>query len=431
MRAPALRRRVTLSGVVVLSGVLLAVNVFVYGSLRDGLESALADLLDERMDVAVGLADELDRAALAERLSAVAVPAQIRTPDGRVFRSEPATPRVGQVGPPTAVPHPRVQQTTVLPDGTTLTVYATRAGLDATLRRLLIAMALGMAVAVLLAVALWRRTSAAVIAPLTQIADTAQRISAGEEVQQLAPDRVDTELGRLATAFDEMVDAQQSAVDRAEAERESTRRFLADAAHQLRTPMAGLRASAEQLLQEQDLESRDRLLANVVRETARASRLITALLRMARLEREQVRRVPTNLLDVCGQEVERARSLAPELVIELRAPNPAECTVEADPTALHDAVANLLDNARRHARTTVRVDVTLDGSVAVVRVDDDGPGVPPEDAERIFDRFASLDGKGGSGLGLPIARGVARIHGGDLVYGGSGFVLRVPVSGDG
>lgn len=431
MRTPALRRRITLSGVVVLSGVLLAVNVFVYVSLRDGLEGALADLLNERMDVAVGLSDELNRSALADRLSAVAVPAQVRTPDGRVFRSQPATPRVGQSGPPTAVAHPRVQRTLELSDGTTLTVYATRAGLDATLRRLRIAMALGMAAAVLVAVALWRRASAAVIAPLTQIADTAQRISAGMDVQRLAPDRVDTELGRLATAFDEMVDAQQAAVDRAKAERESTRRFLADAAHQLRTPMAGLRASAEQLLQENDPRLRDRLLANVVRETARASRLIAALLRMARLEHEKMRRVRTDLMQVCTKEVERARSLAPHLVIEVRATDFADGKVQADPTALHDALSNLLDNARRHARMAVSVAMSLEDGMAVVRIEDDGPGVPPEDGERIFDRFASLDGKGGSGLGLPIARGVARMHGGDLVYAEGAFVLRVPVSGDG
>ena len=431
MRSPALRQRITLSGVVVLTGVLLAFDVFVYASLRDGLEAALVDLLNERMEVAVGLAEELESSALADRLSAVAVPATVRTPDGQVFRSQPAIPRVGQVGPPTAVPHPLVQRTLELPDGMTLTVFATRAGLDATLRRLLMVMALGTTGAVLVAAVLWRRASVAVVVPLTQIADAAQRISAGKVAQRLAPDRADTELGRLATAFDEMVDAQQSARDRAEAEHEATRRFLADAAHQLRSPMAGLRASAEQLLQEQDPLSRDRLLANVVRETARASRLITALLRMARLEHEEVRRVSTDLIELCGEEIERARSLAPHLRIDLIAPHPSDGKVDVDPSALHDALANLLDNARRHAQTTVWVDVASEGGTAVVRVKDDGPGVPRDDRERIFDRFASLDGKGGSGLGLPIARSVARIHGGDLVYAQGAFVLRVPISGDG
>lgn len=428
MRAPALRRRVMASGVVVLAGVLVVFNIFVYLSLRNGLETALADLLSERMEVAHGLAGELDGGALAERLTAVAVPAQVRAPDGRVFRSQPATPRVGQVGPPTAVLHPRVEQTRDLPDGTTLTVYATRAGLDATLRRLTIAMALGTAAALALATALWRRASAAVVAPLTQIADTAQRISVGKQAQRLTPDRADTELGRLATAFDEMVDAQQAALDRAEAEREKTRLFLADAAHQLRTPVAGLRASAEQLLSEEDPRSRDRLLGNVVRETARASRLITDLLRMARLEHDEIRPVPTDLGDVCAQEVESARSLAPHLRIDLDVPETAVGKVDVDPTALHDALANLLDNARRHARSVVAVHVDREGDTAVVRVDDDGPGVPPEHTERVFDRFASLDGKGGSGLGLPIARGAARAHGGDVVYRAAGFVLTVPIS---
>ncbi|MDQ3974791.1 MAG: HAMP domain-containing histidine kinase [Actinomycetota bacterium] len=426
MRTPALRRRITLSGVLVLSGVLLVFDAFVYLSLRAGLEDALSGLLDARMEVAARLAVELEPAELAARLSAVGVPAHVRTPDGQLFRSEPATPRVGQVGPPTAVPHPRVERTVELPDGTTLTVFATRAGLDATLRRLVAVMAVGTLSALLLAGALWRRASAQILGPLTQMADTAEQITAGRATQPLDPDRPDTKLGRLAKAFDEMVAAQHSALRSAEAEREHTRRFLADAAHQLRTPMAGLRASAEQLLQEQDPQLRDRLLANVVRETARASRLVTALLRMEQLEHEQLRRVPTEMVEVCRQEAERARSLAPQLRIELDLVDPPDGPIEVDPDAIHDALGNLMDNARRHARTAVRLAVTSEGDIAVVRVNDDGPGIPAEDTERAFERFASLDGKGGSGLGLPIARGVARAHGGDLVYEGGAFVLRVP-----
>ncbi len=426
MRTPGLRRRITLSGVLVLSGVLLVFDAFVYLSLRAGLEDALSGLLDARMEVAARLAVEVEPAELAARLSAVGVPAQVRTADGQLFRSEPATPRVGQVGPPTAVPHPRVERTVKLADGTTLTVFATRAGLDATLRRLVAVMAVGTLSAVLLAGALWRRASAQILAPLIQMADTAEQITAGKATRPLDPDRPDTKLGRLAKAFDGMVAAQQSALRSAEAEREHTRRFLADAAHQLRTPMAGLRACAEQLLQEQDPQVRDRLLANIVRETARASRLVTALLRMEQLDHEQLHRVPTEIVEVCRQEAERARSLAPHLRIDLDLVDPPDGPIEVDPDAIHDALGNLMDNARRHARTAVRLQVTREGDVAVVQVADDGPGIPAEDTERAFERFASLDGKGGSGLGLPIARAVARAHGGDLVYEGGAFVLRVP-----
>lgn len=429
MRTPALRRRITVSGVMVLAGVLLVFDAVVYLSLRQGMEQALGELLDARMEVAVSLAEELRPRDLADRLTQVAVPAQVRTVDGQVFRSEPATPRVGQVGPPTAIPHPRIEQTLELDNGLTVTVYATRAGLDATLRRLLLIIGVGTAAAVLLAAALWRRASVAVVSPLRQMADTAERITEGRAAQRLSPDRPRTEMGRLATAFDEMVDAQQSALADAEAEREATRRFLSDAAHQLRTPMAGLRACAEQLLQEEDTHSRDVLLANVVRETARASRLVASLLRMAELEHETARRVPTNLADLCGQEAERTRSLAPHLAVDVVTTGPPVGEVALDPDGMREAVANLLDNARRHARTTVRVVLSRDERTATIRVQDDGPGVPEADRERIFERFASLDGKGGSGLGLPIAAGVAHAHGGDLDYREGAFVLTVVASG--
>jgi two-component system, OmpR family, sensor kinase len=224
-----------------------------------------------------------------------------------------------------------------------------------------------------------------------------------------------------------MVDAQQSALDTAETQREATRRFLADAAHQLRTPMAGLRASAEQLLAEHDAQARDRLLANVVRETARSSRLVDALLRMTELEHQPVQRIPTDLTALCRDEIDRACSLAPQLRIELRTADPPVGSIDIDPHAVRDALANLLDNARRHAATTVRISLLRDDDLIVVRVDDDGPGIAEKDKDRVFERFASLDGKGGSGLGLPIAREVARTHGGDLSCEHSGFVFTVAI----
>lgn len=164
MRTPALRRRITISGVLVLAGVVLVFDMLVYVSLRQRMEDALAELLDARMNVAVGLAEELEPDQLTRRLTELAVRARLRTPEGRVLRGEPATPRFGQVGPPTAPLHLRVERTVKFGDGTTLTVFATRAGLDATLRRLLLVLALGSAGAVVVAALLWRRVSATVIA---------------------------------------------------------------------------------------------------------------------------------------------------------------------------------------------------------------------------------------------------------------------------
>lgn len=430
MRTPPLGRRVTLGGSVVIAVVLIAFDAFVYLRLADGLEGSLEDLLAARTEVAVNLAQDLEPEALADRLAALGVPAVVHAVDGRRFVVEPATPRVGAAGPPTALAYPRVSRTTALPDGAVVEVFATRAGADTTLRRLLAVSAMGTLLAVAFASILLRHVSRRALAPLDEVVSTAERITAGATGERLDPDRSASELGRMATAFDEMLDALEQAVERATKEEERSRRFLADAAHQLRTPITGIRAATELLLQEDDPEVRDRLIANSVRETARAGRLITALLHMARLDRaEPPARVPSDIVALCSGELERARAFAPHLKIDLAASAAPRAPVPIATDELRDAVANLMDNARRHALRSVRMTLAADARCLTVEIDDDGPGIPPGAEELVFERFATLDGKGGSGLGLPIARAVARAHGGDLVYEDGRFVLRLPLAG--
>jgi PAS domain S-box-containing protein len=238
-----------------------------------------------------------------------------------------------------------------------------------------------------------------------------------------------TEQRFLAGALDETLVALETALDEARASEERTREFLDDAAHQLRTPVAGIRACAETLLRGVPPEAADELLASMVRETSRAARLVTSLLQMARLDQgEALSPAPCDVVDVCRDEVDRARVLASDLVVRLEAePLPP---LPLDRKALHEVVANLVDNARRHAATTVLVDVRRAGGAVEVRVSDDGPGVPVEQRDRVFQRFVSLDGRGGSGLGLPIARGYARAMGGELSYDDDGFVLTLPLPAD-
>ena len=229
----------------------------------------------------------------------------------------------------------------------------------------------------------------------------------------------------LATTLDATLSALETALDEARAAEARTRRFLADAAHQLRTPMAGIRACAETLLRGAPLSERDRLLADMVRETSRASRLMASLLQMARLDQgEALSPTSCDLLSLCRDEAERARLLAPDLDIVV-AGDVAERS-ELDPNAVREILANLLDNARRHARHRVAVQVREGDDGLQVRVADDGAGLAAGMEERVFERFVSLDGKGGSGLGLPIARGLAQACGGDLCYEDGAFVLRVP-----
>lgn len=206
-----------------------------------------------------------------------------------------------------------------------------------------------------------------------------------------------------------------------------SRSFLATAAHQLRTPVAALRASVEALLLEGSNPAQERLLANVAGETSRLGRLVASLLRAARLDQgEPLRPIPVDLVDVCEQELERARQLSTvecRLVVEERFPR----WLLLDLDATRESLANLLDNARRHAPTFMEVRLSVDRGRIVAEVSDDGPGLPGGAEELAFDRFVTLDGRGGSGLGLPIARDLARHQGGDLVYAHKAFTLTFPL----
>ena len=429
MRTPPLRRRVVQGGSLVIAAVLLAFDAFVFLSVRQGLEGALEELLAVRADAAAGLAEELAPEELADGLAGIGVPAAVETPDGQRFVSEPTTPRVGEVSPATAVAHPRVSRAVDLPQGGVVAVFATRAGVDAALRHLLAAIAVGTLAAIALAYTFLRWATVRALAPLDEVVATAERITAGARGERLEPEQTASELGRLATAFDAMLDSLEEAVAVATAEQEHSRRFLADAAHQLRTPITGIRATAELLLHEEGPEVRERLVTNALRESARAGRLITELLHIARLDRDDSpERSAVDLLALCNEELDRARSLSPHLDIDLVAsggPVPPVIAVAED---VEGAVANLVDNARRHALQRMQVRIEHGGAFVTIRVDDDGPGIPEGSEERIFERFCTLDGKGGSGLGLPIARAVAQAHGGDLVHQDGAFVMWLPVA---
>jgi signal transduction histidine kinase len=125
--------------------------------------------------------------------------------------------------------------------------------------------------------------------------------------------------------------------------------------------------------------------------------------------------------------VERLSLLAPELEFVLDISDAPEQPLPLDAASCHEIVSNLADNARRHARSRVAFSVTRDGASVLVRVSDDGPGVADEDRERIFERFVSLDRRGGSGPGPAHRPRPARALGGELCYAG-GFVLELPLT---
>ena len=238
-----------------------------------------------------------------------------------------------------------------------------------------------------------------------------------------------TETRWMAATLDRTVEALQEALGDARAAEQATRRFLADAAHQLRTPVTGIQACAETLQRGTDPADADRLLALMVTETSRAARSISSLLQLVRLDQGGAAGDDgsVDVVATCAAEVDRLRLLAPHLAVRLVVHSGPCAPLPLDGACCQEILGNLGDNALRHAWSTVdvAVDVTAQGAVRV-RVADDGPGVATRHREEIFVRFATLDGLGGSGLGLPIARGLARAMGGDVVCSDDGFVLTLP-----
>ena len=416
IETPSLRTRVMVATVGVVVLLVVVLDLFVYFSLRDRLDDTLFEVLDARVALVGRLAEEVDGGAeLAAELEALGVPARVTTPDETL----PAS--VDEAG------ERRERRVLELGDGTVVEVFVSRDGADSTLQRVLVVELLGSLAAISLALVLLNRAATVITRPLHRMVATANDIAGGDLSRRLAPSDPDTELGRMAAAFDQMIDALDQAVTEAREAETRSRRFLSDAAHQLRTPLAGLRASAETLLAHPDGPDRDRMAANVARESARLTRLVASLLRVARLDRgDQPDRHPTDVARLVADELDRQRPLAPMLSFTLDAATPLP-SVSCDPDAVREALANLLDNARRFARTRVAVSVHPVLGAVELRIDDDGPGVPVELRDRIFDRFVSADD--GSGLGLAIARGIVHAHGGDLVLDDDAFTLTLPVAG--
>ena len=288
-----------------------------------------------------------------------------------------------------------------------------------TLRRVLL---ITDVIALLVSAALVAAAVRLALRPLDSMAALAKTVSQGNRGARLAPTRTDTEIGQTAQAFDEMLDELEGAEARAQQAEERTRAFLADAAHELRTPIAGVQAAAETLLHHDDQldhAERQHLQALLVREAERAGALISDLLAAARLDAGiDLDLAPVSLRTLAHTEIDRVRLLHPEATVTISGP---EVVARADAAKVNSILRNLIDNAMRAVGPQGKVHVVIreQDHFAIAEVWDSGPGVPPSERERIFERLVRLDhdrakDTGGSGLGLAIARGYARAHGGDL-----------------
>jgi two-component system, OmpR family, sensor kinase len=313
-----------------------------------------------------------------------------------------------------------------------LLVASSLGGLDSTLHRLLLIelIATAAVLAALAALALWVVRLG--LRPLRRIEQTAAAITAGDLSQRIDHPDPQTEVGRVGSALNTML-------DRIEASDRRLRRFIADASHELRTPLTAVRAYAELFgrgaaAHPDDLE---RSMAGIRREAERMSVLVDDLLLLARLdEGRPLEREPVDLAAVVGQAVDAARVVEPERPIESSV-EPA--TVTGDEVRLRQVVDNLLANARAHTPRETPVSVALrrvDGR-AELTVADHGPGLSADEAGRVFERFYRADdsrarSSGGAGLGLSIVAAVTEAHEGKTEArqtpgGGATFVITLPL----
>jgi signal transduction histidine kinase len=223
-------------------------------------------------------------------------------------------------------------------------------------------------------------------------------------------------------------------LDRLEAASASQRRFVADASHELRTPTANIRTAVEVATARPEGADWDEISEDILRQGARLERLSTQLLALAKSDAAvDVPFRPVDLAVLVGAEA--TRPIPRRKALETGDPSPV--VVDGDPDQLASVLSNLIDNALRHARRRVTVSLRRVGTVAELTVADDGPGIPAEDRERVFERFVRLDEHrnrhdGGTGLGLPIARAIVAGHGGSISIAdtttGATFVVRIPLS---
>ncbi|GIH64394.1 sensor histidine kinase [Microbispora siamensis] len=278
--------------------------------------------------------------------------------------------------------------------------------------------------------------------PLAEIEATAEAIARGHLGSRI-PDRDPrTEVGRLARALNGMLTQIEAAFQaRAASEaaaRESEarmRRFVADASHELRTPLTSIRGFAEFHRQVPDADT-TRLMSRIESEAARMGLLVDDLLLLARLDQQRpLRMQPVDLLALAADAVHDARTLCPDRDVSLVVEGDAALIVSGDEVRLRQVVGNLMSNATTHTPEgtpiTVRVG-SLDGT-AFIEVADKGPGLTPEQAARVFERFYRADPSrtrpsGGSGLGLAIVESLVRAHGGKVgveTAPGAGAAFRV------
>lgn len=328
------------------------------------------------------------------------------------------------------------------PGGVTTVVAVTLEDVDATLRearRIQLAVGLGaIGVVGLLSWLLVRRA----FSPIDGMITTAGRIADGDLDQRTEAGDEASEVGRLGTALNTMLDRIQSAVDEKSASEKRMRRFVADASHDLRTPLTSLRGYAELYRQgASDPEEVALGMERIEAEATRMGRLVDDLMLLARLDQQRsptYRRVDAGR--VVGEAVDAMRVTDHDRTWDLAVEGREPLVVMGDADQLRQVFDNLLGNAGAHTPpgTTVDVQARVDGDEVEIVIADDGPGFDDADRPRAFDRFwratrADENPADGSGLGLSIVKSIVETHGGAVTLdraasGGARFSVRFPLA---
>jgi signal transduction histidine kinase len=266
--------------------------------------------------------------------------------------------------------------------------------------------------------------------PVGAITDEVDRITSRALHRRVPVPVGDDEVAALARTTNRMLDRLDDAQQR-------QTQFVSDASHELRSPVATIRQHAEVALAHPDRVTTSELAATVLAEDLRMARLVDDLLVLARADEHALvlRRRPVDLDDLVFDEANRLRATTAHRV---ETTGLTACRLDADEIALRRVLRNLADNAARHARTHVAFSTVAANGDVVVRVDDDGNGVPMDDRTRVFERFVRLDAArsrdgGGTGLGLAVAAGLVRAHAGtitvdDSPLGGARFEVHLPAA---
>jgi signal transduction histidine kinase len=315
--------------------------------------------------------------------------------------------------------------------------YARRlSDVQATVNRVRLFLALGVLGGALLALLAGLAVARRAMEPIAELTDAARRITRTRDPSARIPrPEAEDEVAELASTLEAMLLSLSEARVETEAALARQREFVADASHELRTPLTSVLANLELLEEELDGEQRE-AAASALRSSRRMRRLVADLLLLARADAG--RAAPHGRVDLAEVVTDAAAELEPmagDHEISVSAPRGAE--VEGTRDELHRLVLNLLENALRHTDpgTAVQASVERRNGEVVLAVEDDGPGIPDEMADKVFERFfrGAGDRSGSSGLGLSIVRAVANSHQGSVTLEppldgrGARFVVRLPV----